>query len=251
MCFSFFIASFNGSAVWGSVQVVQHVNILQKKLCTCSKNVGLRFEFTKEEKDKQKRTMVILILSCLADPSRRTVRVECGAPFFRDQRQLADDGEFELRPMHLQGVRTTAFGVLNYGGSNDLDGSWLGAMATSHFGVHLANGAVDGNIPILLVHIMSIGSAFISEPHCIVVHFCGSFVEDFVESQNFTTTLLCLVEFLHKIPELGSRKNFVFGEYFNTVYLRCRVFQCRRGSSNNLKLVDWSLDRRGFLDHGF
>jgi len=86
-------------------------------------------------------------------------------------------------------------------------------MSTSHFLVHGGNGTAESSGSIFFVHVDNIGSSSILKNDSVVLDGVSFLLKDFGNGDDFTLALSNLVLSLHLIPELGSGKDDVFGEY--------------------------------------
>ena len=102
--------------------------------------------------------------------------------------------------------------ILHDRGSHDLNATSFSSVSTSHLSDHLLNLTVQGNVTVLLVHIVGIGSGVVSQPDSVVVNFSRVLFEDFYLSQNFSSGFLLFVDTFHEVPEFGSLQNSVLSE---------------------------------------
>ena len=103
--------------------------------------------------------------------------------------------------------------VLNASWSSDLfllvehccsdDGNSIrgGTMVSCHFRVQLADCSIEGNISVLLVHIMVSSSGFISEDDSESFDKVRSFLKDLICGQNLTLSTLSLKLTSKVVPE--------------------------------------------------
>jgi len=167
--------------------------------------IGVHKENEKKKKFARNiyKYMVAFNIAALLHKRRRALGVEHGTEALVHERYFSHLWEAQFSPVHLDGVGSTAVRVLHYRGLNNLNGARLRAVTTGHLRVQLLHSPIDGHVTILLVHVVGIGSTLISEPHAIVEHLQRALVMYFVQREDFPTTLLGLLQLLHKVPEFG------------------------------------------------
>jgi len=166
----------------------------------------------------QKKYKSVTVSRCcsLLHVRRRPLGVEQGTEPLIYKGQFSHHREAQLSAVHLSRVRSAALRVLDYGRLNDLNASWLRTVTTGHLRVHLRYGTINAHITVFLVHVVGVGTTFVTKPHAVVVHLSWPLIMDFINGKDFTTTLLCLFQFLHKVPKFGSGKNLVLGKDFDS-----------------------------------
>ena len=95
---------------------------------------------------------------------------------------------------------------------DDVDGVTLSAVSTSHFTVHLGDGAAESNISVFLVHVDDTSSGKILKDDTVVFDGIGLSLEDLADGNDFTLALSNLVLSLHLVPEVRSSNDCVLGE---------------------------------------
>ena len=80
-------------------------------------------------------------------------------------------GEGELLPLahELEGVGALALAGLDGGSPDDLDGPGAGAVTTSHLIIELGDGAAEGEVAVLAVHVVGAGAGVVAEPDPVVL----------------------------------------------------------------------------------
>mmetsp|Transcript_8627 Transcript_8627/g.18937 ORF Transcript_8627/g.18937 Transcript_8627/m.18937 type:complete len:204 (+) Transcript_8627:99-710(+) len=189
---------------------------------------------------------------CSADERHGAVGLEGGAVLLGQERDLPDDRELQLRVVHLLDVVAPARGGRDRRGVDDLDGARVGTVAAGHLGVELADGAVDGDVAVLLVHVVRVGAGLVAQPDAVVLHLVRALVEELVDGEQLAAALLGLVELLHEVPEARLGQDLVLGEEAHPVDLGHRVLGRRGRAAHNLVLVHARLQGRVLgesLDH--
>lgn len=121
---------------------------------------------------------------------------------------------------------------------DDMDGIALSAVSTSHFTVHLRDGAAESDISVFLVHVDDTSSGKILKDNTVVFDGIGLSLEDFADGDNFTLALSNLVLSLHLVPEVRSSNDGVLGENSNSVAGWIWVRLAWKLSTGNPKLLD-------------
>merc|ERR550537_1218821 len=80
----------------------------------------------------------------LASKGGRSVGAEDLALSLWDQRQTSADWVLQVLSNHLRHVSSSKLVVWHDGSLQDLDGGSLSSVTSSHLGVHLSDGLVDG-----------------------------------------------------------------------------------------------------------
>jgi len=125
-------------------------------------------------------------------------------------------------------------------------------VATGHLGDHLGDGSVDSGISVLLVHIVSIGTRFITEPDTVVLDESGTLIVKLGHTKDLTTGALGAVDTFHKVPKLGSGDDRVLSEELHLEDFRDRDLRSGGGTSDDLVVVNASASGVGLdLTHGF
>lgn len=99
------------------------------------------------------------------------------------------------------------------------DVNWItsGTVSTGHFGVHLSDSSAESVASVLFVHVYNISSGSILEDNSVVPDGVGVPLENLADWNDLTLALSDLVLSFHFIPELGSSKDGVFGEYSDSI----------------------------------
>lgn len=109
-------------------------------------------------------------------------------------------------------------------------------MSSAHLHVHLGDGAAEGRVSVLLVHVDGVSSREVSKNDSVVLDRLSFLLEDLSGGNDLSLNLSDLVLSLHEIPELGSRQNGITGEHSHSVERRRGVLLGRQGSADNEKL---------------
>lgn len=93
-----------------------------------------------------------------------------------------DDGELQVvLPEQVRLGSSDVVLLVEHGGSDDRDGVSGGSVVACHVHVQLADGPVEGNVSVLLVHVVVSGSGLISEHYSVGFNMIGSFFVDLVD----------------------------------------------------------------------
>lgn len=93
-----------------------------------------------------------------------------------------DDGEFQVVLSEQVGLGSSDVVLLvEHGGSDDRDGVSRGSVVACHVHVQLADSSVEGNISVLLVHVVVSSSGLISQHYSVGFNMVGSFFVDLVD----------------------------------------------------------------------
>jgi len=175
--------------------------------------------------------------SRLLSEGGRAVGAEDLALRLRDQRHTTDVRELQVLRQHLLHVSAADLVLLDDGSLQDLDAGRLSTVAAGHLADHLTNSTVDRDIPVLLVHVVGVGTGLVSEPDAVVGDDGRRLVQQLSLTQDLTSGSLSLVNLLHEVPELGAGEDLVLGEELHLVDLRDRVLLGRGSTSDDLELL--------------
>lgn len=103
-------------------------------------------------------------------------------------------------------------GLLDLSNLQDVDGSESGSVSSSHVLVQGLNSSDSRDISDLLVHVVGAGSGVVSDPDTKVLDLGWVSLVDLVDRDDFTGSLLDLVQFLQKVPVTGLGDDLVCGE---------------------------------------
>jgi len=93
-----------------------------------------------------------------------------------------------------------------------VNGSESSSVSGSQVRVHGFNGTNSGNISVLLVHVVSTGSGVVSNPDTKVLNLGWLSLADDVQSNDFTRSLLDLVQLLQEVPVSRLGDNIVWSK---------------------------------------
>ena len=129
--------------------------------------------------------------------------------------QLRQLGEAEglLGELSNSGVLLVELVVLEADGLDDVDALMTARVATGELLVHLRDGAAEGDIAVLLVHVNVVLSGEVLEHDAVVLDGGGLALEDLAHGDDLTLALADLVLSLHLVPELGASDDGVLGEH--------------------------------------
>ena len=100
---------------------------------------------------------------------------------------------------------------------DDVDWITSSTVSTGHFWVHLSYSSAESVGSVLLVHVYNISSGSILENDSVVLDGVGVSLEDLADWDDLTLALSDLVLSFHFVPELGSSKDCVLGEYPDSI----------------------------------
>ena len=125
--------------------------------------------------------------------------------------------EFDRRLGELHGVAT--FQVLGFDdpGADNLNGTGSGSVSTGHFVVELRDGAAEGHVTELPVHIVRARSGGVTQPNSVILDDPCVLLFDFNAIHNFTRRLFHFTELMHVIPEFGFGNHRIGGEQEHAV----------------------------------
>ena len=153
----------------------------------------------------------------------------------------SDQRETEVLVQILVGVVSSDIAVSDDGSLDDLDVAGHSSVSTSHIVVHLTDSTGEGEVSVLLVHIVSTASASVAQPDGEVLHLGGALLEDLSDIKDLTTGSLGLSQRLHVVPELGLSNNLIASEDLHSEDLGARILG--GGSSTTNQLVEVHLRR--------
>jgi len=94
---------------------------------------------------------------------------------------------------------------------DDLDGGVTSAVTSSHIVVELLHGANASDVTELFVHVVDSLARGVAQPHTIVLHGGGNFL-DLVHCKDLSVGRLKLVQLTHEVPEARASNNLIGGE---------------------------------------
>jgi len=90
-------------------------------------------------------------------------------------------------------------------------------MTASHLHVHLGDGATDGDVSVLLVHVNRARAGQVPQNNAVVSDAAGLSLEDLGSGDDLTLDLADLVLTLHEVPELRPSEDGVTAEHAHSV----------------------------------
>ena len=84
--------------------------------------------------------------------------------------------------------------------------------------MELADGSIERDISVLLVHVVVSGSGLISQDNSEGLDMVGSSLEDFVDGQDLPLSSFGLELSAEMVPEFGFSNDFVGGEQTDGIY---------------------------------
>ena len=107
----------------------------------------------------------------------------------------------------------------------------------------LTDSTIQGNISVLLVHVVVSGSGLVSEDNAEGFHVIGSTLEDLVDSENLSLSALGLELSSQVVPKLGLSDNFISCEESNGIDFGVSVLFSGQLASEHKVLSDLSLGK--------
>jgi len=101
--------------------------------------------------------------------------------------------------------------------SDDVNRITSSTVSTGHFWVHLSDSSAESVGSVLLVHVYNISSGSILQNDSVVLDGVRVSLENLAYWDDLALALSDLVLSFHFVPELGSGKDDVFGEYSDSV----------------------------------
>lgn len=129
-------------------------------------------------------------------------------------------------------------------GSDDGDGIRGSSVVTSHLSVKLTDSTIQGNISVLLVHIVVSSSGLVSEDNAEGFHMIGSALEDLVNSKNLPLSALGLELSSQVVPKLGLSDNFISCEESNGIDFGVSVLFSGQLASEHKVLSDLTIGKK-------
>ena len=140
-------------------------------------------------------------------------------------------------------IRTLQISRLDGSGTDDLDGTRTSSVSTGHLIVQLTDGAREGHITELAVHIVGTRSTVITQPDAVVLDDPVVLFNKLNAVDNFTSGLLHLTELMHVVPELGLGNHRVGCKDDHAVGFWVGVFGGGSLAANHMILIHKSSDR--------
>lgn len=128
-------------------------------------------------------------------------------------------------------------------GSDDRDGIRRSSVISCHFCVKLTDSTIQGNISVLLVHIVVSSSGLVSKDDSEGFDVIGSALEDLVNSKNLSLSALSLELSSQVVPKLGLSDNFISCEESNGIDFGVSVLFSGQLASEHKVLSDLSLGK--------
>jgi hypothetical protein len=97
-------------------------------------------------------------------------------------------------------------------GSDDRNSVGGGTMVTGHFGVQLTDGSIEGDVSVLLVHVVVACSGLVPKNDSEGFDVVGSSLKDLIYRQDLTLSTLGLELTSEVVPEFRFGNYFVSGE---------------------------------------
>lgn len=110
--------------------------------------------------------------------------------------------------------------------ADDRDSVVGGTMVSTHFHMELADGTVEGDVSVLLIHVMDACAGLVAENDAIGFNMIGSAVKDLVDGKNLPLSRLSLELSAEVVPELGFSDDIIAGEEPDGIDLRRWVGIC-------------------------
>ncbi len=179
-------------------------------------------------------------ISLLSERRRTTGNSEMSV-LLGDDLSRSDQWEAEILAEVLISIVSLDLRIPDYGSLDDLDVASHSSVSTGHVVVHLPDGTGQGDISVLLVHVVSSASASVAQPDSEILNLSGGLLENLSNIEDLTPSSLGLSKRLHVVPELGLGDDGVPGEDLHSEDLGARIL--RGGSSTTNQLVEVHLGR--------
>lgn len=131
-------------------------------------------------------------------------------------------------------------GLLDLGDLQDVDGSKSSSVSSSHVLVQRLDSTDSGNVSDLLVHVVSTGSGVVSDPHAEVLDGGWVSLADAVDGDDFTRSLLDLVQSLQEVPVTGLGDDHVWSKDSHSEQLWFRNGFGGQTTADNLVFIQTS-----------
>jgi len=151
--------------------------------------------------------------------------------------KLVGDGELNASIVELLGVGTLAGSERNSGSPNDADLGKANAVPGGHLVVHLGNSTVEGEVTVLLVHVVVTSATLVTNPNAVVLDSVGALLENLVNGKNLAVSLLHPPKLPQEVPELALGLNAVLSPDLHTIDSRSGLLLSGQVATNNLVLV--------------
>lgn len=152
------------------------------------------------------------------------------------------EGELDVALGELHAVGAPEILGAEDGGTDDLDRSGTATVAAGHLVVELGDGAGEGEVTELAVHVVGAGAGVVTEPDAVVLDGAGVLLDDLGAVEDLTGGLLHLAELVEVVPELGLGDDGVGGEEDHPVGLRVGVIVGGHVPADDLVLTHLSRD---------
>jgi hypothetical protein len=157
----------------------------------------------------------------------------------------AENGKSDLRISVLDGSGSSDLVLLGKDcGSDDGDGIRRSSVISCHFSVKLTDSTIQGNISVLLVHVVVSGSGLVSEDNAEGFHVIWSTLEDLVDSENLSLSALGLELSSQVVPKLGLSDNFISCEESNGIDFGVSVLFSGQLASEHKVLSDLTIGKK-------
>lgn len=151
----------------------------------------------------------------------------------------SEDGESDLGVLELVRAGSSDLGFSVEDCSLD-DGDGVGGstMIAGHLCVELTDGSVEGDVTVLLVHVVVSGPGLVPEDNTESFDVVGSALEDLIDSEDLSLGALGLELTPEMVPEFRFGDDFVLGEEADSVYFGAGVLLSRQFASHHKVLSD-------------
>lgn len=116
-------------------------------------------------------------------------------------------------------------------------------MVSGHFGVELADGSVEGDVSVLLVHVVVASSGLVPQDDAEGLDVVRPLLEDLVDGEDLSLGALGLELASQVVPELGLGDDPVLGEQTDGVYFGTRVLLSGQFAAHHEVLPDLALEK--------
>ena len=116
-------------------------------------------------------------------------------------------------------------------------------MVTAHLHVELADCPVEGDVPVLLVHVVDAGPRLVSEHNAESLDVVGSALEDLVDGEDLALGTLGFQLSAEVVPEFRFGNHIVACKQSNSVDLGAGVGLSGKLATHHQKLSGFHLQR--------
>merc|ERR1711911_422389 len=141
--------------------------------------------------------------------------------------------EFDGGIVELLDMWASAFVILYFFNSDNLDRVSTGTMTGSHITVALSDSSRHSQVAVLTVHVVGSGARVITQPDTEVLNLQWSLFMDLLDADNFASGFLELAKLSQEVPETGFGNNVVRSKNPHAVQRRIGLLLGRQLASDD------------------